>query len=196
MAEPPALILEGLVTTNLPDGGPHLAPLGPRVEDDFRRLVFRPFPTAQTWTNLERTGAGVFHVTDDVELLARAALHRWDVSPELVREASIDGWRLADCCRWYAFRATHVDRTPPRMTVTAQVVAQGRVRDFWGFNRAKHAVVEAAILATRVGILPAAAIRAELARLAPWVEKTGGPAELRAWHLVQAVLSETLPETD
>lgn len=190
------MILEGLVTTCLPNGSPHLAPLGPRVEEEFRRLVLRPFPTAQTWANLERTGTGVFHVTDDVELLARAALHQWETPPDFVREESIAGWRLADCCRWYAFRATEIDRTPPRMTITATVLASGRVRDFWGFNRAKHAVVEGAILATRVGILPADAIQAELARLTPWVEKTGGPAEHRAWQLVQAYLAQELAKPD
>ena len=35
-------------------------------------------------------------------------------------------------------------------------------REFFGFNRAKHAVLEAAILATRVELLPADEILSEL----------------------------------
>ena len=55
------------------------------------------------------------------------------------------------------------------------MVGEGRVRDFFGFNRAQHAVLEAAILATRVGLLPAGEIFAQLERLRPLVAKTGGP---------------------
>jgi hypothetical protein len=59
---------------------------------------------------------------------------------------------------------------------------QGRVRDFFGFNRAKHAVLEGAILASRIGILPPEQIRDEMARLAIVVEKTAGQRERRAWE--------------
>jgi hypothetical protein len=65
-----------------------------------------------------------------------------------------------------------------------RVIGMGRVRDFQGFNRAKHAVVEAAILATRVGLLPVDEIYAQLDRLRSWVEKTGGPAEERAFAML------------
>ena len=57
------------------------------------------------------------------------------------------------------------------------MVHVGRHRDFFGFNRAKHAVVEAAILATRTDFLPLAEIEAEYRKLAVLVDKTGGEAE-------------------
>jgi hypothetical protein len=61
----------------------------------------------------------------------------------------------------------------------------GRLRDFFGFNRAKHAVVEAAILATRTQILPAAEIEAEYRRLAVLVDKTGGEQEHTAFAFLR-----------
>ena len=67
----------------------------------------------------------------------------------------------------------------------AEVVHTGRLRDFFGFNRAKHAVVEAAILATRTAFLPAEQIAADFKRLAVLVEKTGGPDEHVAFALLQ-----------
>ncbi|HMO85457.1 MAG TPA: DUF447 family protein, partial [Lacipirellulaceae bacterium] len=67
-------MLEGLVTTLNADGSVHLAPMGPLVGADQDRLWLRPYATSTTYGNLCRTPAGVFHVTDDVELLARAAL--------------------------------------------------------------------------------------------------------------------------
>ena len=69
------------------------------------------------------------------------------------------------------------------------VVDQGRLRDFFGFNRGKHAVVEAAILATRTEFLPADEILSQFERLRVLVEKTGGPAEQRAFEFLHDVSS-------
>ena len=71
-----------------------------------------------------------------------------------------------------------------RTRLLAETVAEGRLRDFLGFNRARHAVVEAAILATRTAFLPRAEILAEFDKLAGIVAKTGGPAEHAAFQLL------------
>jgi hypothetical protein len=70
------MILEGIVTTLGPDGVVNVAPMGPRVDPTMTRLLLRPFRTAHTYQNLKQHGEGVFHVTDDVLLLARALLER------------------------------------------------------------------------------------------------------------------------
>lgn len=77
-----------------------------------------------------------------------------------------------------------LDATPPRSRIDMRVVHRGVRREFVGFNRARHAVLEAAILATRVHLLPAAQIRDELARLQVLIDKTAGPREREAWTLV------------
>ena len=68
------MILEGLVTTTDSTGAMHLAPMGPRVEADWSEFLLRPFPSSQTYRNLKAHGQGVLHVTDDVWLLAQAAV--------------------------------------------------------------------------------------------------------------------------
>ncbi|MGE0378382.1 MAG: DUF447 domain-containing protein, partial [Planctomycetaceae bacterium] len=68
--------------------------------------------------------------------------------------------------------------------IEARVAHVGRHREFFGFNRAKHAVLEGAILATRVHLLPRDEILAEFARLASPVEKTAGPREQQAFQLL------------
>src|SRR5688572_2321645 len=70
------LIVEGLVLTAGEDGSPHLAPMGPIVNRAQTEFTLRPFCTSQTFANLQRTGVAVFHLTDDVELLAAAAIGR------------------------------------------------------------------------------------------------------------------------
>ena len=51
-------------------------------------------------------------------------------------------------------------------------------------NRAKAAVLEAAILATRLHMLPPEKIAREIAYLKIAVDKTAGEAERRAWAMI------------
>jgi uncharacterized protein len=189
---PEGTLLEGIMTTLNADGSPHIAPMGPIVNADFTRMLLRPFCTSTTYQNLKQTGQGVLHVTDDVELFARAAVGRLAELPRFLPATAIDGVILADACRWYALRVESIDDREERTAIVARVVDHGRLRDFFGFNRAKHAVIEAAILATRIHLLDAGHIRGEFERLATVVEKTGGRQEHAAFAFLQAYLREQL----
>ena len=179
------MILEGLVTTLNSDGSANISPMGPIIDPPMQRLILRPYQTSTTYANLKRHGEGVFHVTDDVLLLAQAAVGEASPRRALVPAAAVQGVILADACRWYAFRVSSIDDRQPRTEIIAEVVDSGRFRDFFGFNRAKHAVVEAAILATRVHLLPRDEIAAEFNRLAPLVQKTGGEQEQQAFEFLR-----------
>jgi hypothetical protein len=186
------MILEGIVTTQSPSGEMHVAPMGPRVGPTMDRFLLRPFPTSQTYQNLLRHGEGVFHVTDDVLLLAQAAIGRIVPTPAHFPAAKVRGSVLAEACRYYEFVVMSYDDREERVRIEAEVVHTGRLRDFFGFNRAKHAVVEAAILATRTGFLPHSEIVAEYRKLAILVEKTGGPRELQAFTFLQTYLDQVV----
>lgn len=184
------MILEGLITTRNVDGTPHLAPMGPRVGADFARFTLRPFPTSGTYRNLLAHPEGVLHVTDDALLIARAALSAADPPPPIRLAAKVAGFVLADCVRHYEFEVMSIDDSGERVTIEAEVVHAERHRDFWGFNRAKHAVVEAAILATRLHLLPHDEIAAEYRKLRVIVGKTGGADEHAAMDFLEARLAE------
>jgi len=186
------MILEGIVTTLDAQGAVNVSPMGPLVDESMQSLRLRPYQTSRTYANLKRTGQGIFHVVDDVELLARAAIDRFDEPPETMPCEEVDGAILTAACRWYAFYVDWLDDSQQRTDVRCRVFATGRLKDFFGLNRAKYAVVEAAILATRVGILAEAEIREALPRLQPLIEKTGGTAERRAFDLLTDYIEEKL----
>src|SRR3954463_2725087 len=177
------MILEGIVTTLAPDGAINIAPMGPIVDAAMQRLVLRPFKTATTYRNLKAHGEGVLHVTDDVLMLARAAVGK-DPEAETRAAVAVRGRVIVSACRYDEFRVGDIDDRDDRATIVAESVHAGHLRDFFGFNRAKHAVVEAAILATRVGIVPMGEINDGFRRLIAPVEKTGGPAEFSAFALL------------
>jgi hypothetical protein len=189
---PAGTLLEGIVTTLNEDGSPHIAPMGPIVDAKFNQLLLRPFRSSVTYQNLKRTGEGVLHVTDDVELFARAAVGQLTQIPRLMPAESIAGVIIADACRWYAFRVRSLDDRDDRTAIVADVIDRGVLRDFFGFNRAKHAVIEAAILATRLHILESEQVLNDVERLAVLVEKTGGRQEHAAFNFLRQHIRDTL----
>src|SRR5436190_2498706 len=191
-ATPDELIAEGIVTTVNPDGSANVSPMGPRVNREFTRLLLRPFQTSRTYQNLKRTGKGVFHITDDVLLIAKAAVGQLTPLPPLEPAKQVRGFVLTAACRWFAFQVSRLDDTQERTTIECTVVASGEIRPFFGFNRAKHAVLETAILATRIGILPAEQILDELEGLAIPVEKTAGNQEREAFEFLREYITSNL----
>jgi hypothetical protein len=178
--------LEGIVTTRSADGSVNVSPMGPIVDDSLDRLWLRPFQTSTTYRNLKRTGRGVFHVTDDVELLAQAAVGQPNPLPRFIQSPTGYQLFIADACRWYAFEIESLDDAEERTSIVARVTDRGLLREFLGFNRAQHAVLEAAILATRIHLTGAAVVLAEYDRLQVAIDKTGAAAEQRAMAFLRA----------
>jgi uncharacterized protein len=183
------MIVETVTTTINPDGSVNCAAMG--VEWGEEAIVIKPYRATRTLRNLERHHAAVVNLTDDILLFTQAALG--DPRPPTRPAAVVDGAVLADACSWREVAVDAIDASGPRARVTTRVVARGTGREFVGFNRASHAVLEASILASRVRRLPADEIRAELDRLAVVVDKTAGPRERAAWDCVLAHVRAAVP---
>ncbi len=186
------MILEGIVTTLSAEGEVHIAPMGPEIGLDMDRLILKPYQTAQTYKNLMAHPEGVFHVTDDVLLLAQAAIGAIDPQPQVAATSGVRGFYLRGACRYYEFRIECSDSSQQRCRLEARVLQHVRLRDFLGFNRAKHAVVEAAILATRLHLLPLEDVERDFDRLEVLVQKTGGKDEQIAFGLLRERLVQTI----
>ncbi len=189
-----------MVTTAGPGGEVNLAPMGPTVNDPITRITLRPFRSSRTYANLkpghsQYSGKAVVHVTDDVMLFARAAVDAID--PEqvksLVTEIELQGTsRLKDCHRWFAVVAENFVEDDLRATIDCQIVESGVVRPFFGFNRAKHAVIEAAILATRAHLISPDEMLTELDRLRVMVDKTAGDRERQAFDFLTCTIDDRI----
>ncbi len=179
------LILEGIVTTHSPSGVLNIAPMGPMVDESLTWLQLRPFQTSTTFANLKATGVGVFHVIDDVLLIAQAALGPLESVPETQPAMTITGSVLMAAARWYEFRVETLDDSRERTEIMCRVQHVGRIKDLFGFHRARHAVLEATILATRCHLIPEGDLRKQLADLKTIVDKTAGPHEQAAFQHVE-----------
>ena len=184
------MVLEGVVTTLNADGTINISPMGPIVDRDISDFQLRPFQTSTTFLNLKRNPVGVLHILDDVMLVAQAAIKRWQITPELTPTRTIDGMRIANACQAFEFEAQFLDDVSERTTIQCKIVDTHEGPRFFGFNRAKHAVLEAAIMATRVDFIPIADIQNKLDELKILVQKTGGDQEHQAFDLLASYVNE------
>ena len=179
------MIVEGIVTSVDAGGRLNVAPMGPIVVGDFASLLLRPFQPSTTFNNLAATRSGVFHVVDRVEIIAQAAISKLTEWPAVEPATMIDGFVLKDCCRWFEFTVDSVDTSDARSRMPSSIVHRGERRPFFGFNRARHAVLEAAILVTRLHLLSRQHVLDMMSFLEPAVEKTGGIEEKSAFAMLK-----------
>ncbi len=197
------MILESIVTSVDADGKINVAPMGPDVDDSPLEgspgepvFTLRPFQSSRTYGNLVDNGNAVIHVTDDAGLFARAAVGALgddDFIQGLVRQIDdTPWWVLKDCHRWFAVSVVSTSGDGPRVEMRCEVMRSGIVRPFFGFNRAKHAVIEAAILATRTHLLSRESIDDQLRSLQPLIDKTAGQAEQSAFEFLRKTIDERI----
>jgi len=178
------VIIESLVTTLGQDGALNCAPMG--VDWGEELIGIRPFSDTTTCRNLDATGTAVINLTDDALLFAQAVTGEpAAVAPPTFPAQRVRGRVLQVACSWREVEVVERQQTSPRARFTTRVVHHGVQREFIGFNRARHAVLEAAILATRTHLIPAREIQEEFERLRIIVDKTAGPRELEAMELLE-----------
>lgn len=170
-------IHEVIVTTLTPDGQPHHAPMG--VSEVNGHFFIKPFKPSTTYDNLKRNGQFCINYTDDVRVFAGALTGRrsWPSLPCQI----IDGQYLEQALAHSELQVIDIDDDDPRANFTAIVKYESNHAPFRGFNRAQSAVVEAAILVSRLQMLSPDKIQSELAYLTIAIDKTAGVRELEAW---------------
>ncbi|HVG70649.1 MAG TPA: DUF447 domain-containing protein [Vicinamibacterales bacterium] len=178
------MIVETIVTTVAQDGEVNCAPMGVEWNPDAEpeSIVLKPFLETATYRNVLATRAAVVNLIDDVRVFAKAAIS--NPAYQTVPAQAVRGVVLADACSWRELEVTAIDSTPPRSRIDTRTVHRQIRREFVGFNRARHAVLETAIYATRVHLLPREFLLGEVERLQVIVDKTAGPREFEAMALL------------
>ncbi|HYJ17570.1 MAG TPA: DUF447 domain-containing protein [Burkholderiales bacterium] len=180
------MIFETIVTTRDESGRDHIAPMGIRHDGEF--IVLSPFRPSATLEHVLREKCAIVNYTDDVRIFAGCLTGRYDW-PTLAVE-SLSCRRLAAALAHSEVRLERVQDDPTRPRLFCREIAHAVHGTFGGFNRAQSAVIEAAILVSRLNMLPREKVDAEMAYLAIGIEKTAGPRELEAWGWLKARIDE------
>ena len=171
------LIRESIVITSNREGRVHIAPIGLIAEDGD--WIIAPFRPSTTLDNLVSVPFATANHTDDVRVFAGCLTgqHTW---PTIASE-KLPVPRLENALSHAELAVVSVKDDPQRPRLRCRVVRFVSHMPFQGFNRAQAAVLEAAILVSRLHLLPQEKIERDLAYLHAAVEKTAGPREIEAW---------------
>jgi uncharacterized protein len=178
------MIRECIVTTVNARGAVHIAPLGiiadtPGADDEVAGWVIAPFRPSTTLDNLNAVPFAVANYVDDVRIFAGCLTGRsqWPT----LGAGDVPVPRLAAALAHAELEVERVTDDPQRPRFHCRVVRHVSHAPFEGLNRAKAAVIEAAILVSRLGMLPRERVEREIAYLEVAVGKTAGAAEQEAW---------------
>jgi hypothetical protein len=171
------LIRETIVITASRDGRAHIAPIGLIAETDD--WIIAPFRPSTTLDNLAAVPFATANHTDDVRVFAGCLTGRYMWPTVAAEEVPVP--RLSDALSHTELAVIDIKDDPQRPRFRCRVVRSIAHAPFQGFNRAQAAVVEAAILVSRLHMLSREKIERELAYLHVAVEKTAGLREIEAW---------------
>jgi hypothetical protein len=172
------LIRETIVTTMAASGKVQIAPLGLIADGDY--WVIAPFRPSITLDNLEESPFAAASHTDDVRVFAGCLTGRRDWP--LVPSERIGVPRLQDAMSHWELEVIERIEDELRPRFRCRVVHEGSHRPFPGYTRAKFAVIEAAILSSRLHMLPKEKVEAEIAYLKIAITKTASAEDFEAWE--------------
>ncbi len=155
----------------------HHAPFGIQIEED--QVIIAPYRPSRSLDNLFAHRQAVINFTNDSRFFAGCLTGRREF-PLCPVEGG--GVRLQDALAHAAIRVVRIDDDDvQRPRFHCAITHRQSHAAFPGFNRAQAAVIEAAILMSRLHILPLEKIEREIDYLAVAVSKTAGPGEWQSW---------------
>lgn len=171
------MIFETIITTINAEGIPHVTPFGVRLEGEH--VLISPYKPSTTLNNILLTKHAVMNLTDDVRVFAAALTSRqaWQLMPA----QQVRGFRLENCLEHVELTLIEVRDDSLRPQLVMQKIYSQHHQAFNGFNRAQAAVIELAVLVSRLHMLPFEKIKAEMQYLQIAIDKTAGENELQAW---------------
>lgn len=172
------MIFETIITTVDIEGKPHVTPFGIRKQEGL--VIIAPYKPSTTLENILTTKTAVMNLTDDVRVFAGAITRKQ--SHELLATTHVKGFRLANTLAHQELSLVKVVEDALRPQLWMQVVHAEQHLPFAGFNRAQAAVLELAVLASRLTMLPQEKVIAEMHYLQIAIDKTAGAHELQAWQ--------------
>lgn len=172
------MIFETIVSTVNSQGEVHVTPFGIQLQEGL--VVISPYKPSVTLENILATKHAVMNLTDDVRVFAGALTRRQAWS--LISAEKITGYRLAETLVHKELNLVKINDDALRPQLFLEVIHEVQHQSFMGFNRAQAAVIEFAVLASRLNMLPKEKVLSEMQYLQIAIDKTAGECELQAWQ--------------
>ena len=155
------MIHEVIVTTISKTNKVHIAPMGIRFQK--KQVVISPFKPSQTLENIIENNKATINFIDDVRVFAGiVSRHKkdWELSN---KKDSNNVPNLVLTNTFYNVIVNDFKDDEKRPNIICDVINSETIKPFLGFNRAQFSVIEAAVLISRLGMIPMEKITKERA---------------------------------
>ena len=171
------MIRESIVITTDLKKKPHVVPMG--VTFNKKKLFISPFIPSKTYLNLKENPYAVINFTDDVNIFVDSLLGQKNFKIESTKK--IKSFYLKNALSYIEVKVIKFIENKTRPEFECKILKETSIGSFKGFNRAQLSVIEAAILVSRIDILPMKKIKKEINYLKIAIDKTAGKNEKIAW---------------
>lgn len=180
------MIQEVIVSTQNNKGENHIAPMGIHVNQD--ELIILPFRPSTTLNNIIESQVAVINYCDDVRIFAGCLTGKRDWA--LTQTELIQGHYLSAALAHKELELIRIEDDETRPKLYCKLIHSVNHAPFQGFNRAQYAVLEAAILVSRLNMLSLEKIESEIAYLSIGLDKTAGDHEREAWSWLMQLVDQ------
>ena len=171
------MIRESIVITTDLKNKPHIAPMG--ITFQKKKLIISPFIPSKTYLNLKENPYAVINFTDNVNIFVDTLLGKKSFTIKPTKK--IKSFFLKDSLSYLEIKVIKFIENKVRPKFECKIIKETSLNTFKGFNRAQSSVIEAAILVSRLNILPIKKIKEEIKYLRIAIDKTAGTTEKIAW---------------
>ncbi len=178
------MIQEVIITTQNAEGVSHIAPMGVHIIDD--EFIILPFRPSITLNNILQTESAIINYCDDVRIFAGCLTGRRDWP--LTATEKIQGHFISSALAHKELKLDRIEDDETRPKLFCKAIHSVNHAPFQGFNRAQYAVLEAAILVSRLKMLSIEKIDSEIEYLSIGLNKTAGEKEREAWSWLLALV--------
>lgn len=180
------MIQEVIVTTQNTEGVAHIAPMGIHLQED--EILILPFRPSTTLDNILASKTAVVNYCDDVRIFAGCLTGRrdWPLSATKM----VAGHYLSAALAHKELELLRIEDDETRPKLYFRAIHSVNHAPFQGFNRAQYAVLEAAILVSRLKMLSIEKIESEIEYLSIGLNKTAGAKELEAWNWLMDIIQQ------
>ena len=183
------MIVETVLSSISQDGKVNFAPIGVHIPDttshlsEIKEIEIRLYSGSVTFSNLKTMAEGVINFTDDISIFVDTAL--FSKALPTAPSYMVRPPRMAEAKTVWEFSVTSFnDSTEPARVVGKVLYFEDLTAGFTGFCRARGAILEATIVATRIQWTPVNKIEESWHLWQEVVVKTGGVREQQAFQKV------------
>jgi hypothetical protein len=152
------MIIETVLSSISQDGKINFAPIGVHVPNttshlsEVKDIELRLYSGSHTFSNLKTMAEGVINFTDDISIFVDTAL--FSKSLPTVPSLMVRPPRMAQAKTVWEFSVTSFNDSIEPARVVGKVLSFEEFAGFSGFCRARAAILEATIKATRIQWIP------------------------------------------